>query len=307
MLHVLAAEHSNLDGVHFAMPAREGWDTASLTGYVAFRLAWEPWADLTAIARDFASIHLGPEAAPEMARALLLSHQAYQDGIYIKPVAEGITGNTLPHLRLTTFPLQGIPQIDQGRAHVEWLRDTMMAPSRGRESEALAFLDLGVAAARVIEEITVRSAPRIRDRGVAEGAIRGARQARWLVETNAAYVALCYRYFAYRENPSPVARDALAEALARLEAAREAFTAGELQLPALRRGSDAGERPDCPGGPRRRGTRACRGSGRTRDPGPHQGAAGPGPRRAGGARPRLHPSPAVARARGRQGYPAYSR
>lgn len=227
MLQVLAAEHSNLDGVHFAMPAQEGWDTATLTGYVAFRLAWEPWVDLTAIARDFASIHLGPEAAPEMARALILSHQAYQDGIYIKPVVEGITGNTLPHLRLTTFPLQGIPQIDQGRAHIEWLRDTMMEPSRGRESEALAFLDLGAAAARVIEEITARSAPRIRNRAVAEGAVRGARQARWLVETNSAYVALCYRYFAYRENPAPAFREALADALARLESTREAFSALE--------------------------------------------------------------------------------
>ena len=224
MLEVLAAPNSNLDGVHFSVPAKEGWDTGSLTGYVAFRLAWEPWADLNAIARDFASIHLGPEAAPEMARALLLSHEAYKDGIYIKPVAEGIVGNTLPHLRLTTFPLQGIPQLDHGRAHIEWLRDTMMGPCRGREDETLAYLDLGLAAARVIEEASLRAKLLVRTPALAESLVRGAAQTRWLVETNMAYVVLCLSYFAYDESPTPENHAVLVTAIDAMRDSRTRFT-----------------------------------------------------------------------------------
>ena len=227
MLQVLADPDSNLKGVHFGMPAREGWDTQSLTGYVAFRLAWEPWTDLNAVARDFASIHLGPETAPEMARALLLSHEAYKDGIYIKPVAEGITGNTLPHLRLTTFQLQGIPQVDHGRAHVEWLGDTMMAPCRGREGETLAYLELGLAAARVIEEAAARNHDAMRSRAVADSVVRGAVQTRWLVEMNNAYVRLCFAYFDFRDARSPESRDALADTVAHLRDVRARFTALE--------------------------------------------------------------------------------
>jgi hypothetical protein len=223
LLQILADPESNLNGAQFGVPARDGWDTASLTAYVAFRLAWEPWADLNTIARDFASIHLGPEAAAEMARALLLSHQAYKDGIYIKPVAESIVGNTLPHLRLTTFQLQGIPQIDSGKAHIAWLRTTLYEPCVGREAETMAFLELGRAATRTMEQITLRSHREIRDRSLADRVLTEAIQTRWLVECNVAYVRAVLAYFAYEETADETSRITLADAVRALESARTTF------------------------------------------------------------------------------------
>ena len=118
---ILANDKSNVKGAHFNVTGASSWDTGALTGYVAFRLAWEPDLDLRTIAEDFAAIHLGRDVAPEMAEILLLSHQAYKDGIYVKPVAESLSWNTLPHLRCTIFDAKAYPFVDHGKAHIEWL------------------------------------------------------------------------------------------------------------------------------------------------------------------------------------------
>ena len=80
---------------------------------------------------DFAAIYLGREAAPQMAEILLLSHQAYKDGIYVKPVAGSRSWNTLPHLRLTAFDAKGYPFVDHGKAHIEWLESSMYLSFKG--------------------------------------------------------------------------------------------------------------------------------------------------------------------------------
>jgi len=222
---ILRDPNHNLVGVHFGVPGTSGWDTSSLTGYTVYRLAWNPNEPLRTIARDFAAIHLGPDVADDVAEIILLSHQAYKDGIYIKPVAEAIRGNTLPHLRLTTFRVRGIPAIDQGREHIEWLADTMYAPSRGHEDEAIAHLDRGLAAAVSMEKRFEPLAGRIDDQMLAEQVGDGLTLTRWLVETNNAYVKTCYAYFQCRDARDGASRDGLRGALDTLRKARERFIA----------------------------------------------------------------------------------
>lgn len=219
---VLGQSDSNLVGGQFLVPESDDWNVQNLTGYTLFRLAWNPQEDLRDIARDYASLTLGPKAAEEMVEAILLSQTAYKDGIYIKPVAELIQGNTLPHLRIGTFPVQGFPEIDQGREHIEWLWNTMARRCRGREEEAIEPLEKGLEAARRMEEITRTAAPRI-DSGKRQAVIDSAVLARWLVETNVLYVKTCLAYFAYRDDPTDSTRASLDQTLAQLLDARDQF------------------------------------------------------------------------------------
>lgn len=220
---VLSAGTSNLVGVHFGVPAVLGWDTASLTAYTVFRLAWNPDADIRQIAEDFAAIHLGRKAAVTMAEILVLSQQAYKDGIYVKPVAESIRGNTLPHLRLTVFTLQGIPQIDKGRNHIEWLETKIYEPSRGRIDEALEHLDRGLDAAIRMEELYADVRSDIEDPKLARQVGDGLQLTRLLVETNNRYIRTCYAYFRYRAQRDEEGREGLVSSLAALTDARKRF------------------------------------------------------------------------------------
>jgi hypothetical protein len=220
---ILAAESSNLAGAHFWIGDPDEWSTQALTSYTIYRLMWNPNTDLRTIAEDYASIHLGPKAAAEMAEILLLSYTAYKDGIYIKPVAEKIRGNTLLHLRLTSFKRQGIPEIDRGRGHIDWLRRTMFEPSIGATDEALALLDRGLDAAREMRTRYQRIEALIADRTLAKKINESLELTLGLVETNNAYVKTCYAYFTYRDEPTEATRAALAHALEQLEAARGHF------------------------------------------------------------------------------------
>lgn len=221
---ILAVENSNLQGVEFYFGGTKGWDSAGLTAYTAFRLAWDPDENLREIAEDFAAIHLGREAAPKMANILLLSHQAYKDGLYIKPVAESIRGNTLPHIRLTAFPFRGVPEVDHGAAHIEWLASSMYAPSKGRIDEAIMYLDRGLRAAIQMESEFKAIVNLIEDETLANKIGDSLALTRLLVETNNQYVKTCYTYFQYRERRDAHHRAKLAEAVSALKDARRRFS-----------------------------------------------------------------------------------
>ena len=225
LLRILADPDTNLRGVHFNLKPESGWDTTTLTAYGAFRFAWEPDVDLRTVAEDFAAIYFGREAAPTIAEMLLLSYRAYEDGIYIKPVAEGLTWNTLPHLRLTTFQVEGYPDIDHGRAHIEWLRTSMADPCKGREEEAITYLDKGLRAAQRMEALYDDIAPVLEGHPLDRQLRDSLTLTRCLVATNNAYVRTCLAYFAYRDDPAPAKRETLAAEVANLESKREAFIA----------------------------------------------------------------------------------
>jgi len=214
---ILAANESNLAGVQFDVPASERWNSRTLTAYTVFRLAWDPDESIRQIAEDYAAIYLGSDVAPEMADILLLSHQAYKDGIYIKPVAERIRGNTLPHLRLTVFQLGGVPAIDKGRAHINWLESTMYAPAKSNPEEALAHLDRGLRAAVQMDERYRQISDRVVDPALAKQVGDSLKLTRLLVETNNRYVKTCFAYFQYREHRNSQYREKLSKAVAELK------------------------------------------------------------------------------------------
>lgn len=223
--HCLAAERSNLVGMHTSAPREGEWDSTDLTGYTAYRLAWEPTLAPRAIAEDFAAIHFGPDAARALGEIVLLSAKAYQHGLYIKPVAESIDGNTLPHLRLTTFVVRGFPSIDRGRAHVEWLRKSMFAPCAGRLKETLAQLDEGLSTARRMLEIFRGARRSVRDPRTAKELDASLHLTHALIETNNFYVRTCFAYFTYMDEGGEKNRRRLKEAADRLQAARDRFIA----------------------------------------------------------------------------------
>ena len=220
---ILAVENSNLQGVEFYFGGSQGWDSAGLTAYTSYRLAWDPNEDLEKIAEDFAAIHLGRDAAPKMAEILLLSHQAYKDGLYIKPVAESIRGNTLPHLRLTAFPMRGLPEIDRGAAHIAWLESSMYEPSKGHINESVEHLDRGLWAAIQMESRFQAIAERIENKKLANKIGDSLALTRLLVETHNRYVKACYAYFQYRERRNASHRAKLAAAVVALKDARGRF------------------------------------------------------------------------------------
>lgn len=221
---ILGVENSNLQGVEFYFGGSKGWDSAGLTAYVAYRLAWDPDEDLRQIAEDYAAIHLGREVAPKMAEILLLSHQAYKDGLYIKPVAESIRGNTLPHLRLTAFPFRGLPEVDRGAAHIDWLRSSMYEPSLGHIDEALTLLNRGLQAAIKMESEFKPIVNLIEDKARAQEIGDSLALTRALVETNNNYVKTCFAYFQYGEQRDEAHREKLAAALSDLQDARKRFS-----------------------------------------------------------------------------------
>ena len=222
---ILAADQSNLRGVHFNIPPQTGWDTRTLTAYVAYRLAWDPDADERTLAEEYAAIYCGREAAPVMAEILLLSQEAYKDGIYIKPVAEGLSWNTLPHLRLNIFEAKGYPMVDGAKAHVDWLRTMMYEPCKSRIDEALDHLDRGREAARHMEALYAPVAPRIEDSRLGKQVGESLALTRLLVEINNLYTRTCFAYFQYREATDPDTQEHLTETVAALKKTRAEFIA----------------------------------------------------------------------------------
>ena len=139
---ILAAEKSNLKGADFGIPPADAWDTRSVTAYTVSRLVWNHDEDVKEIARDYAAMHFGLDAAEELADILLLSARAYKYGIYIEPVSYG-QFSSLTHLRLTTFPAQGLPRLDNGRKHIEFLRSIYLR-CQPWQMETLLYLDHGL-------------------------------------------------------------------------------------------------------------------------------------------------------------------
>ncbi len=206
---IVSPPGSNVKGAHFTAPAQLGWDTANVTAYTAFRLAWNPQEDLQTIAEDFASIYFGRQAAPAMATLYLLSSQAYKDGLYIKPVAEAEDWNTLPQLRLTTFPVKGFPEIDKGRTHIDWLRSSIYKTCVGRMDETLSALDRGLEIAQRMKTIYRDASPFIEDQKLNQQIANAVELTYLLVRTNNLYVKTCFAYFDYRENPTQENKDYL--------------------------------------------------------------------------------------------------
>lgn len=213
--------HPNVRGAHFAVTANDGWNTWNLTSYTASRLAWNPDENIHDIARDFCSIWFGKNVAGDMAELYLMSPSAYKYGLYVEPATRG-SFNTLPLLRLTTFPVMGFPGIDQGREHLEFLKKIYLQCKPWQE-ESLIYLDHGLEVAEQMIQKFQNIKGRFDDPGLAADVQSALELTRGLVATNNAYVRTIFAFFNYLEQATEENRTALIREHENLTASLEKF------------------------------------------------------------------------------------
>jgi len=222
---ILSADPSNLKGFDFGdygPPSSENWNTGGVTTYTITRLAWDPDEDMTEIVKDFASICFGPKAAEAMAEIYLLSPNAYKYGIYIEPVSHG-DFRSLPHLRLTTFPAKGLPRLDGGKKHVDFLR-TIYLRCRPWKTETFLYLDHGLEVANKMVDKYEKTKKLIEDPKLAQDVENAINLTYWLIKTNNIYVRAMFSYFEYREKPTDQNKQDLDEIIADLNSAMDTFS-----------------------------------------------------------------------------------
>jgi hypothetical protein len=196
----LSVDNSNCKGADFGLVQNEGWDTWSLTAYTVYRLTWEPNIDVQEIAHDFASIYFGLEAANELAEVLLLTPKIYKYGMYIAPAAHGQFAS-LTHLRLTTFPVKGLPNLDGGRKHMEFLFNIYLR-CRPWVEETFLYLDHGLKLANQVKNKANEATLKVSDANKRTQLKNNAEMTYRLVEVNNLYVKAMMNYFSYRESKS---------------------------------------------------------------------------------------------------------
>ena len=217
----LSVENSNCVGADFGVRSKEGWDTYGLTAYTSSRLTWEPNMDVKEIAHDFASIYFGKEAADDIAEVLMLTPRIYKYGMYIAPAAHGQFAS-LTHLRLTTFPKKGLPKLDSGRKHMEFLRNIYLRCSPWIE-ETYIYLNHGLKLADEARSIVNRSVEKISDSKKREQLKNNAEMTYRLVAVNNYYVKAMISYFQYRDTQSIEHKDQLVKSSKTLDIAMKAF------------------------------------------------------------------------------------
>jgi len=219
---ILAAEKTNLKGAQFGVPNDSGWDSWNITFYTAFRLAWNPNENLHDIARDYAAMYFGRSAADDIADLFLLSPRVYKYGIYIEPVAHG-DFRSLPHLRLTTFPVKGLPRLDNGKKHVEFLYDIYWRCSPWK-TETMLYMDHGLDLAKHMRAKAQTVGPNIQDKELAARLANSVELTWWLVKTNNLYVKTFFAYFDYRNHPTAENKTQLEKLSGELTQAMQAFS-----------------------------------------------------------------------------------
>ncbi len=225
MQRIVNVPSSNVVGADIATNVEPAWTTGFVTDYLAFRMAWDPTETPENVARDAAAMIYGPECADAVAKILMLTADAYTEGLYIKPVAEKLKGNTLPQLRLTTFAVRGFPDIDGGKNHVTWAREAIYDPSIGHIDEAIEHLDRGLALAVEMESLGRDASARIEDAAKAKYLHDTLYLTRMLIQTNNHYVKTMYAYFPYLDTPDAETRRALESCVSQLEESVSEFRA----------------------------------------------------------------------------------
>ncbi|NOY57651.1 MAG: hypothetical protein GXO75_01785 [Calditrichaeota bacterium] len=218
---ILEKPNSNLKGASFDLGSADDYNTRSLTAYTVFRLEWDYTENPFDIARDFCSIHFGRAAARGMAEIYLLSPVAYKYGLFIEPVAYG-DFNSLPQIRVGTFPAQGYPSIDNGKEHIQFLRKIYLR-CKPWIPETMSYLDHGLEVANTMKEKYRHVKPRIADKKLATEIENRLEMTRLFIKTNNLYVKTAFAYFEYRDDPAKPSRRKLAKLHDALQQTRNDF------------------------------------------------------------------------------------
>jgi hypothetical protein len=218
---VLEQPNSNLMGVSFDLHPGDDYNTYGLTAYTVFRLEWDYLENPRTIAEDFCSIHFGRKKADKMAEIYLLSPTAYKYGLFIEPVAYG-EFNSLPHIRVGTFPAQGYPSIDNGKEHMAFLRKIYLR-CKPWISETMMYLDHGLNIANIMREKFEKVKSEIADKEKAMDLESRLQMTYLFIKTNNLYVKTAFEYFNYRNNPTGENKNNLVNLFTQLENTRAAF------------------------------------------------------------------------------------
>ena len=211
----------NLKGVQIGIPGGSGSSTTAIMNYTSCRLAWDHLEDLKTIVTDYASIHYGRKAAEPMAELFQLSASAYKYGIYIEPATYSIF-NTLPHIRLTTFPVFGFPAIDKGKQHIDFLYDIYLK-CKPWKTETIMYLDHGLSVADEMMAKYQNIKANINSKENMIELENSLLLMHNLIKTNNMYVKGFIAYFDYREKPVRENRTKLADQIDGLKNAIEEF------------------------------------------------------------------------------------
>lgn len=220
---ILAPKNSNLRGADFGVPGKTDWSTQAVTAYSIYRLAWDPDENVRGIARDYAAMVFGQQAAEPLADILMASAKAYKYGIYIEPAAHG-DFRSLPHLRLTTFAAKGLPRLDNGKKHVDFLYNLYLRCKPWLE-ETILYLDYGLDVAEKMAAKFDSAKPLIANSDLAKKAGDSVNLTFQLIKTNNLYVKTFLSYFAYRENPIAEKKNNLEKLSIRLTESMREFSA----------------------------------------------------------------------------------
>lgn len=206
---VIEAPNSNLKGLSFDLLPTDDHNSKNLTSYTVFRLGWNYLEDPYEIANDFCSIYFGTSASKGMAEIYMLSPTAYKYGLFIEPITYGAF-NSLPQIRVGTFPAQGYPQIDNGKKHIQFLRDIYLS-CKPWITETLNQLDHGLETANMMNEKFEHVKSQIEDKKLAEDVEYQLKMTELFIKTNNLYVKTTFAYFEYLDDSTESNRRKLSE------------------------------------------------------------------------------------------------
>lgn len=206
---VIEAPNSNLKGLSFDLLPPDDYKSKSLTSYTVFRLGWNYLEDPKDIVRDFCSIHFGRTASDAMAEIYSLSPVAYKYGLFIEPASYG-GFNSLPQIRVGTFPALGYPHIDNGKAHIQFLRKIYLS-CKPWIAETLNQLDHGLEVANTMKEKYKHVKSQMTDDKVANDIENQLEMTRLFIKTNNLYVKTTFAYFEYTDKSTELNKHKLSE------------------------------------------------------------------------------------------------
>ncbi|MBU7004033.1 MAG: hypothetical protein HXS50_00605, partial [Theionarchaea archaeon] len=185
--------------------------------YVFSRLGWNPRCSVEELTVNWASKAFGRGAAGDIARIFLLGSVAVRDGLYLRQ--PGLHNwEPIPHLRVNDFVVKGVPDLDNGRTHDEYLKSIYLQCKPWLE-QTESELDHGEAVCREMIGIFEGCRDRIVDGSKAKDLEKILQHGLATMRLNGGYARAFLRYFKYREEPTEGNRDVLEERLRDLEEA----------------------------------------------------------------------------------------
>lgn len=202
-------------GAAFGFPSSMWMDAHH---YAARRLMWEPHLSPSQLAKDWAAQVFGRKASTAIARMLLLSDDAMEKALYIRPYASTQAWNPLSHLLTGLFVVKGDPVLDRGKEHARFLRELYLLSKPHHDATLEEFRE-GLGIYDRMLGLFGQARPRISNKEALAKARVSMSQGRDFLALNMAYVTAFMRFFRYEEEATQQARRAARQDVLRLRKA----------------------------------------------------------------------------------------